>query len=159
MHITAASILSILPFTKTLSAATVGWLMWLRKEGIEVGGGRDLSLTHFHYNPLLPVTGRDLGFNKWTPLLLEEEVMAWGEEEAILKAHWVLIKCCCVSVERNNRMSVQNSGCYWVILTVKFILCSAGCIITPALNNCVWVESLNGLVALNKAGKETNLLT
>lgn len=138
--------------------------MWLRKEGIEVWGRRDLSLTHFYHNPLPPVTGRDPGFCKWTPLHPGGRGCGMRRggshfESSLGLKNAVVLHECEVAMERNKGMAVKNSGCYWVMLAAKFILCSAGCIITPALNNLVWVESLNGLVALNKAGKETNLLT
>lgn len=49
----------------------------------------------------------------------------------------VVLHKCEVAMERNKGMAVKNSGCYGVMLPAKFILCSAGCIITPALNNHV----------------------
>ncbi len=150
MHSTAASILSL---TKALSAANVGWLMWLRKEGTEVEEGRDLRLP-----PQPPSSSHR---ENWASA---EEPLFISEAEVV--AFWKLIglqRCCCATwvwkwpwKETKGRQC--NSSC-WAMLTAKFILCSTGCIITPALNNHVWVESLNGLVALNKVGKETNHLT
>lgn len=139
----------------------MGWLMWLRKEGIEVGG-RDLSLIRFYYNLLLQVTGRDLGSCKWTPLQMNElrgRGCGMRRGGSHFESSLGLKKCCCVTWVWNGHRKTQKDGsekkgCYWGMLKAKFILCSAGCIITPALNNHVWVESLNGLVALHKAGKE-----
>lgn len=130
--------------------------MWLRKEGIEVWGRRDLSLTHFYHNPLLAVTGRGPGFCKWAPLHPGGRGCGMRRGGSHFESSLGLKNESEVAMERNIG---KNSGCYWVMLPAKFILCSAGCIITPALNNHVWVKSLNGLVVLNKAGKDTNLLT
>jgi len=157
MHSTAVSS-PILPFTKTLSAATVGWLMWLRKEGIEVdwGGGAHISPTI----PYFLSQGETWASANEHHVSSETEVVVWGEggshfESSLGLKNAVMSDKCEMAIKKKK----NGSGCYWVMVTAMLVLCSAGCIITSALNTHIWVESLNGLVALNKAGKEANLLT
>lgn len=67
------------------------------------------------------------------------------------------ILLCYRSVKQPQEVKQEDAGVKQSLLPSdthnnEFILCSAGRIIGPVLNNHVRVESLNALVALNKAG-------
>lgn len=127
--------------------------MWLRKEGTEVEGGRGVRSESYTVSITTPffLSQRNELPQMNSSSFQKQRLQREERREPFWKLNG-LEKCCCVSYVRNKGTVGWNSGC-WVMLTARLILCSAGCIITWALNNCVWVESLNASVVLNKAGK------
>lgn len=149
-HRTAASILPYPHFPSKPICSHCGVTHVIKKSS-EVEG-RDLSLQHFYPNPLLPVRGRHLGVDEWTPYQL------WGRGSGMRtgSGHFKSTMDVKYVTRVSKATETQSNGTFkqrsLQMLTVKSTLCSAACFITPSLNNHMWVKSLNGLVALNKAG-------